>query len=98
MLAQSIWAHDLSIVSVVALITSIVRSNARRYFERIIPEWPKLDEAVKSRLAVEVGVIPSRVVLFGLTLPLVLTGFSPLESWTANDTARSLTSWCVESG
>ncbi|KAL6872291.1 hypothetical protein HDV57DRAFT_524616 [Trichoderma longibrachiatum] len=98
MLAQSIWAHDLSIVSIVALITSIVRSHARRYFERIIPEWSKLDEAVKSRLAVEVGVIPSRVVLFCLTLPLVLTGFSPMESWTANETARSLASCAILTG
>ncbi|KAH0494653.1 hypothetical protein TgHK011_008244 [Trichoderma gracile] len=93
MLAQSIWAHDLPIVSVVALLTSVVRSYARLYFERSIPEWPKLDESVKNRLAVEVGVIPSRLVLFCLTLPLVQTGFSPMESWTANDTAKSLTSW-----
>ncbi|EGR44508.1 uncharacterized protein TRIREDRAFT_112114 [Trichoderma reesei QM6a] len=98
MLAQSTWAHDLFIVSLVALITSVVRSYARLYFERAIPEWSKLDESVKSRLAVEVGVVPSRIVLFYLTLPLVLAGFSPMESWTADDTATSLTSCAILTG
>lgn len=95
MTATTTWVYDLGVISVVGLITSVVRTSARKYFERSISEWSKLDEAVKSRLAVEVGVVPSRIVLFYLTLPLVLNGFSPMETWTASDTANSLLSWYV---
>lgn len=95
MTATTTWVYDLGVISVVGLITSVVRTSARKYFERSISEWSKLDEAVKSRLAVEVGVIPSRIVLFYLTLPVVLNGFSPLETWTASDTTNSLLSWYV---
>lgn len=95
MATTTTWVHDLGIISVVGLITSMVRTSAKRYFERSISDWPKLDEAVKSRLAVEVGVIPSRIVLFYLTLPVVLNGFSPTEAWQASDTANSLMSWYV---
>ncbi|EHK21649.1 uncharacterized protein TRIVIDRAFT_52965 [Trichoderma virens Gv29-8] len=98
MAISTTWVHDLAVVSVVGLITSIVRSSARTYFEQTISEWPKLDEAVKSRLAVEVGVIPSRIVLFYLTLPVMLNGFSPTESWTASDTANSLLSCAILTG
>ncbi|KAL7781924.1 hypothetical protein V8C43DRAFT_327644 [Trichoderma afarasin] len=98
MTATTTWVYDLGVISVVGLITSVVRTSARKYFERSISEWSKLDEAVKSRLAVEVGVIPSRIVLFYLTLPVVLNGFSPLETWTASDTTNSLLSCAILTG
>ncbi|KAL6697044.1 hypothetical protein J3F84DRAFT_394536 [Trichoderma pleuroticola] len=98
MAAMTTWVHDLGVISAVGLITAMVRTSARKYFERSISDWPKLDEAVKSRLAVEVGVIPSRIVLFYLTLPVVLNGFSPMEAWKASDTANSLLSCAILTG
>ncbi|KAK3377977.1 hypothetical protein B0H63DRAFT_478485 [Podospora didyma] len=92
------WKTDLAVVGVVAAITTTIRQNAHKYFERTMPEWLKLKEDIRSRLAVEVAVIPSRIVLFYLTLPLMLGGFSPMDSWTADDTARSLLSCAILTG
>ena len=86
-------ADDFVVVAIFAAMTTAIRTVARRHFERTMPDWQKLQEDVKSRLAVEVAVIPSRVVLFYLTLPTMLKGFEPMENWTAEETKTSLLSW-----
>lgn len=91
--AKTTLADDFVVVAVFAAMTTAIRTMARHYFERTMPDWQKLQEDIKSRLAVEVAVIPSRIVLFYLTLPTMLKGFEPIENWTANDTKTSLLSW-----
>ncbi|KAK0635779.1 hypothetical protein B0T17DRAFT_57256 [Bombardia bombarda] len=89
---------DLAIVALIALLTASTRSSARTYFARTMPEWSKLKPEIQSRLAVECGVIPSRLLLFYLTLPLMLHGFDPIAAWTPDDTARSLLSCAILTG
>ncbi|KAK3327463.1 hypothetical protein B0T19DRAFT_484568 [Cercophora scortea] len=98
MAGETTVKFDLVVVCIAAAITAVVRHHGRRYFERTMPEWAKLKGEIQSRLAVEVAVIPSRIVLFCLTLPLMLRGFAPMESWTADDTARSLLSCAILTG
>ncbi|KAK3365838.1 hypothetical protein B0T24DRAFT_597595 [Lasiosphaeria ovina] len=98
MAGETTYKFDLAVVAIVAAITTVVRYNGRKYFERTMPEWSKLKEDIKSRLAVEVAVIPSRIVLFYLTLPIMIGGFSPMEEWTSQDTARSLLSCAILTG
>lgn len=91
--AKTTLADDFVVVGIFAAMTTVIRTMARRHFERTMPDWQKLQEDIKSRLAVEVAVIPSRIVLFYLTLPTMLKGFEPMEKWTAEDTKTSLLSW-----
>lgn len=87
------YTRDLAVVGAGALLTVLLRSLSRRYLEAHFAEWPSLPQRHQSRLLVEIAVIPSRLALITLTVPIVVRGFTPLETWTAHDTDACLLAW-----
>jgi hypothetical protein len=94
-MTTSDYTQDLLVVALMAAVTTTIRQRTRKYFDRTMPEYQKLSEDVKSRMAVEIAVIPTRIILIFLTLPIVLRGFQPVDTWTAADTHNSLLAWYV---
>ncbi len=89
----STYIQDLVVVVAMGVMTAVIRSSSRRYFEQKMPEWLNLKEDIRSRLSVEIAAIPTRVMLVYLTLPIILRGFSPISSWTVADTEASILAW-----
>jgi uncharacterized membrane protein len=90
---NSEYVQDLIVVATMAAVTTTIRHKTWQYFEHNMPDFQKLRHDVKSRMAVEIAVIPTRIILVFLTLPIVLRGFQPIDTWTAADTQSSLLAW-----
>lgn len=93
MTAGTFYTHDAIVVIAVALMTAIIRSQLGPYFNKIVPDWSKLEDGVRSRICVEAAVIPARLMLTYLTFPIIFNGFSHMQTWTAQDTVSSLLIW-----
>lgn len=91
--AETLLSHDLVVVIAVALMTMTIQSHVPYYFERKVLNWKELRKGTRSRICVETAVIPSRIMLAYLTLPIVLKGFSPMSTWTPQDTNSALLAW-----
>jgi len=94
-MTTSDYTQDLLVVALMAAVTTTIRHQTRKYFDHNMPEYKKLNEDVKSRMAVEIAAVPTRIILVFLTLPIVLKGFQPVDAWTAADTHNSLLAWYV---
>ncbi len=90
---HSTYVQDICVIAFMAFCTVNIRSRARKYFERNVPEWEKLDKDVQSRLSVEIAAIPMRVLLVYFTYPIVASGFEPIATWKACDTEACIRAW-----
>jgi hypothetical protein len=93
MAAETSYTHDMVVVIAVALMTMTIQTHVPFYFERKLPGWKELKSDTRSRICVETAVIPSRIMLSYLTLPIILNGFTSMDAWTAKDTNSALLAW-----
>jgi hypothetical protein len=87
------YTHDTMIVVSIAIMTVALRSQLGPYFEKEVPDWLKLRPGSRSRICVEAAVIPSRILLAFFSFPIILHGFSPIQSWSPQDTIQCLLIW-----
>jgi hypothetical protein len=90
---QSVYLNDIVNVLAGMASTALWRTISLLVLERQIPGWHKLQTKSQGRIAVEIATIPGRIYLGYVVLPIVLTGFTPLDLWQAEHTQLCLHAW-----
>ena len=86
---------DILIIGATATFTTFLCRQSRPYLARAVAGWDKLPTHVQDRLAMEVASVPARITLGIVILPVIWSGFAPLQEWRPSDTEACLMIWSV---
>jgi len=90
-------ASDLFALAASASVTFGLRHILVYFFAGLVPGWAKLEKSKQQRVAVEVATLPARIFVGFVTLPIVVTAYTPIQTWRPEDSRACLLAWWVMS-
>lgn len=96
-MANLTLASDIFALAASAYATFVLRHILSYFFAGVVPGWDELGKTKQQRVAVEMATLPARIFTGFVIFPVVVTAFTPVQTWRPKDTHICLFAWWVVS-